>query len=185
MEREVQAGQWWQEAWEMRDLSSMWIGEKKRVQLPPTTEEYIVAAAAAVAKYFLRQQRAVGFVAYGHQREIVQPDRGERQLNRLLEVLAVLRAEGNIRFGQVLGVESARMGRHNTLVAITPAAESSWVKPLQEGKRRGLRTIAVLADAKTFGGRGGSEETEAELLASGIPTYLIREGDDLQIVLSR
>ncbi|HEX7589302.1 MAG TPA: DUF58 domain-containing protein [Anaerolineae bacterium] len=109
MERGVQSGQWRENSWDQSDLSQLWIGEHKAIRLPPTTEEYIVAIAASVAKYFLRTQRAVGFVSYGHQHEIIQPDRGERQLNRLLEVLAVLRAEGNINFGHVLGVESARL----------------------------------------------------------------------------
>jgi uncharacterized protein (DUF58 family) len=185
MERAVQAGQWWEDKWDSSDLSQLWIAEHKEIRLPPNTEEYIVAIAASVAKYFLRKQRAVGFVGYGHEREIVQPDRGERQLNRLLEVLAVLRAEGNIRFGHVLGVEGARLGRNNTLVAITPSAEVSWVKSLRETKRRGLRTIAALVDAKTFGGQGDTQGTAAELLASGIPTYVVREGDDLQAALTQ
>jgi uncharacterized protein (DUF58 family) len=185
MERGVQAGQWWENSWDIGDLSQLWIGEHKALRLPPTTEEYIVAIAASVAKYFLRAQRAVGFVSYGHQHEIIQPDRGERQLNRLLEVLAVLRAEGNINFGHVLGVESARLGRNNTLVAITPSPETGWVKSLRETKRRGLRTIAAIADVNTFGGHGDTEGVAAELVASGIPTYVVREGDDLQAVLSR
>ncbi len=187
MERGVQTGQWWEDKWDLSDLSQLWFGEHRAIRLPPNTEEYSVTIAASVAKYFLRKQRAVGFVAYGHasRHEIVQPDRGERQLNRLLEVLAVLRAEGNIPFGHMLGVESARLGRNNTLVAVTPSAEASWVKSLRETKRRGLRTIAALVDANTFGGHGDTEGAAAELLASGIPTYVVREGDDLQAVLSR
>jgi uncharacterized protein (DUF58 family) len=185
MERGVQAGLWWEDAWDTRDLSQLWFGEHRAIRLPPTTEEYIVAIAASIAKYFLRRQRAVGFVSYGHEHEIIQPDRGERQLNRLLEVLAVLRAEGNIEFGHVLTVESARLGRNNTLVAISPSADPNWVKSLREVKRRGLRSIAVTTDINTFGGHGDAEGQAAELLASGIPTYIVREGDDLQVVLSR
>ena len=185
MERGVQAGQWRENSWDVGDLSELWIGEHKSIRLPPTTEEYNVAIAASVAKYFLRRQRAVGFVSYGHQHEIIQPDRGERQLNRLLEVLAVLRAEGNINFGHVLGVESARLGRNNTLVAITSSPETGWVKSLREAKRRGLRAIAAITDINSFGGRGDTEAVASELVASGIPTYVIREGDDLQAALSR
>lgn len=184
MERGVQAGSWWEETWDSRDLSPLWFGARL-TRLPPNTEEYNVTIAASVAKYFLRQQRAVGLVAYGHQREVVQPDRGERQLNRLLEVLAVLRAEGRIPFEGVLAVEGARLGRHLTLVAITPSAEIAWVKSLREMKRRGLRTIAVMPDLKTFGGLGDTRAAAAELLASGIPAYVVRAGDDLRAVLSQ
>jgi uncharacterized protein (DUF58 family) len=47
-----------------------------------TTEEYTVTVAASLAQYFLRRDRAVGLLAYGQSNEIVQPDRGERQINR-------------------------------------------------------------------------------------------------------
>jgi uncharacterized protein (DUF58 family) len=185
MERGAQAGQWWADAWDARDLASLWAGEHKTLRLPPTTEEYIVTIAASVAKYYLRKQRAVGFVGYGHEREIVQPDRGERQLNRLLEVLAVLRAEGVMRFREALTLEGARLGRNNALVAITPSGEMDWVRSLREMKRRGLRAIAVIADPNTFGGYGDAPGAAAELLASGIPAYVVKQGDDLQAVLSR
>ncbi len=183
MERGVQAGQWWEDKWGSTDLSQLWF-RQQGVRLPPNTEEYIVTIAASVAKYFLRRQRAVGFVAYGSQREIIQPDRGERQLNRLLEVLAVLRGEGNTPFNHVLTVESGRLGRNNTIVAITPSADVEWVKSAREAKRRGLRVITVVADPKAFGGPRRGEVAAAELIASGIPTYVVREGDDLRAVLA-
>jgi uncharacterized protein (DUF58 family) len=186
MERGVQAGQWVQESWEARDLSQLWVNpQRAQLRLPPNTEEYIVSMAASIAKYYLRQQRAVGFIGYGHQHEIIQPDRGERQLNRLLETLAVLRAEGTIHFGHVLTVDSARLGRNNTLVAISPSSDPTWVKALREVKRRGLRSIGVIADARTFGGFGDADLAAMELLASGIPAYVVKEGDDLLKTLGR
>jgi uncharacterized protein (DUF58 family) len=124
-------------------------------------------------------------VAHGHQREFVRPDRGERQLNRLLEILAVLRAEGRTRFRNVLTLESASLGRNDTLVAITPSPELDWVRALRETKRRGVRVIAVIADANSFGGAGDARGAVAELAASGIPAYLIREGDDLRAALGK
>ena len=184
LERDAQASRWYEETWTERDLSALWL-KSQQVRLPPSTEEYGVTIAASVAKYFLRQQRAVGFAAYGHAREIVQPDRGERQLNRLLEVLAVLRAEGRMRFADVLALEGARLGRNHTLVAITPSAELEHVKVLREMKRRGLRVVAILADANTFGGSAETQHAAVELIASGVPTYVVKEGDELQSVLGK
>lgn len=185
LEHAIQAGQWWADAAEARDLGQLWIGQHKELRLPPITEEYIVTIAASVAKYFTRQQRAVGLIAHGHQREFVQPDRGERQLNRLLEMLAVLRAEGKTRFRDLLTLESAPLGRNDTLVAITPSPELDWVRALRETKRRGLRVIAVIADPNSFGGIGDGRGAAAELAASGIPAYLVREGDDLRVALGK
>lgn len=184
LERAVQANLWWDpsDKWDSRDLSQLWLAQQE-VRLPPSTEEYNVTIGASVAKFFLRKQRAVGMVTYGNSREIIQPDRGERQMNRMLEVLSVLRGEGNTPFSHVLGVESAPLGRNITLVAVTPSVEIGWVKAAREIKRRGLRLIAVVTDPNSFGGVGETDLAIAELAASGVPAYLVREGDDLRTVL--
>lgn len=184
LERAVHTQRPYEEMWREHDLAWLWWSAAQW-RLPPSTEEYSVTIAASIAKYFLRHQRAVGLVAYAHAREIVQPDRGERQLTRLLEVLAVLRAEGRVRFADVLALESARLARNYTLVAITPSAELDSVRMLREIKRRGVSVITVLVDANTFGGRTDTERAAIELVASGIPTCIVEYGDDLQRVLGR
>ncbi|MCL4489764.1 MAG: DUF58 domain-containing protein [Chloroflexi bacterium] len=184
MERGVQASKPLDDGEDLSDLGQMWFGNQ-RTRLTPSTEEYDVSIAATVARYYLRQHRAVGLVAYGHHRELIQPDRGDRQLNRLLEVLAVLRAEGNLPFSHVLGVESAHLGRNITVVTVCPSADLEWIKTAREAKRRGLRVISVLTDINTFGGRGETKAAASELFASGIPNYVVREGDDLRGVLGQ
>ncbi len=183
LERRAQVGQWWQDTWDSRDLSQLWFSQQA-LRLPPNTEEYGVTIAASVARYFTLRQRTVGFVCYGDRREVLQPDRGERQLSRMLQVLAVLRGEGSMAFNNVLGIESGGLGRNVTLVAISPSADVEWVKSAREAKRRGLRTIAVVVEPQSFGGPVSGEVAAAELIASGIPTYLVREGDDLRQALS-
>ncbi len=192
MERDVQSEPWWvkdnsskgsKEGY-VSDLSTLWFGEHAP-RLEASTEEYDVSIAASIAKYFLNRQRAVGFVAYGHQREIIQPDRGERQMTRLLEALAVLRANGRTPFGQVLAVEAARLGRNTSLVVVTPSVEMQWVKFVREIKRRGMHAIAVITDVGTFGAHGDARIAAIELRSGGIPTYIVRAGDDLRAVLGR
>ena len=188
MERDAQAMRERADDLPTDQASALWdalAAQKQTVRLPPSTEEYGVTLAASIAKYFLRGQRAVGFAGYGQAREIVQPDRGERQLQRLLQVLAVLRAEGTLRFADLLTFEAARLSRNNTLVAITPSADLEWIRVVRETKKRGLRVIAVLVDANSFGGFSETQRAAVELMASGIPTYIVREGDDLQSVLGK
>jgi acetolactate synthase regulatory subunit len=59
------------------------------------------------------------------------------------------------------------------------------VRVLREMKRRGLRVVVVLADANTFGGRADTEHAAVELIASGVPTYVVKEGDELASALGR
>ncbi len=159
--------------------------EKHVLHLPPLTEEYIFTIAASIAKFFLRHQRAVGFIAHAQQRQVIQPDRGERQLNRLLETFAVLRADGITRLRDVLLLDGTPLSRNDTLVIITPSAELDWVRSVREIKRRGVRVIAVITDPGSFGGAYDARAASVELAASGVPTYLIREGDDLRTALAR
>ena len=57
--------------------------------LMPSTVEYGVTIIASLAKHFIARDRAVGFIAYSHHREVIPADRGERQLTKILETLAV------------------------------------------------------------------------------------------------
>ena len=89
-------------------------------KLPESTEEYAVTIAASVAQFFLQRDRAVGMLAYGQANEILQPDRGERQFNRILETLAVLRAEGEVPIQDMLHAESHLFPRGTTVIVVHP-----------------------------------------------------------------
>jgi uncharacterized protein (DUF58 family) len=71
-----------------------------QIEIDPNSEEYAIAITASLAKHFVDRNRSVGMVTYAEraQREFAQTDRGERQLARILEMLAVARAERSILF---------------------------------------------------------------------------------------
>jgi uncharacterized protein (DUF58 family) len=163
-----------------------WMHAKEtRLELPPSTAEYNVTIAASLAQHFIRLDRAVGFLAYAEHREVVQPDRGERQLDRLLEVLAVVQPEGRVPLAQVLASEGARLGRHTTLIVVTASTDTSWANALRGLRARGIHGIAIVTAARTFGPAGDWKPVLAELQVSGLPAYLVRRGDDLSSALSR
>lgn len=153
-------------------------------KLPETTEEYTVTIAASLAQYFLRRDRAVGLLAYGQSHEVVQPDRGERQLNRILETLSVLRAGGQWPLQNMLNAQSHLLPRGTTVIAITPMTQQTWATAAQQLTRRGMRVVTVLVDPSSFGGRYPAAPLASMLQASGIVTYLVQNGDDLTAVLS-
>jgi uncharacterized protein (DUF58 family) len=155
------------------------------IELDPSTEEYIITIAASVAQHFVYKDRAVGMMAYAQDREVMQPDRGHRQLTKMLETLAMVRAEGDLPIGQLLLGEGERLGRGVTMVVITPSIDRHWIAAARDVRRRGVTIIAVLLDPASFGGPEGAENTMAELQASRIPAYLVRNGDNLSESLSR
>jgi uncharacterized protein (DUF58 family) len=159
--------------------------EKVGIQLPPSTMEYAVTVAASLARHFLIQDRSVGFIGHGAHRELLQADRGERQLTKILETLAVVNANGDIPFAQVLTAEMEHLPRHTTVLAITPSTEASWVAAMRDIRRRGVHGLAVLLAANTFGDAPPYRDLVAELLASGIPTHLVANGQEIPVALGK
>ncbi len=153
--------------------------------LPSSTVEYGVTVAASLAQHFLQADRQVGFLSYARTREVVQPDRGERQSGRLMEILAVIQADGSIPLAQVLTSEGAHLARHTTLIVITASTDPQWVAALRGLRARGVNGVAVLMAGRTFGPAPDWTPTLADLQASGLTTYLIRREDDLSEALGQ
>lgn len=155
------------------------------LSLIPSTIEYGVTIVASLVKHFIARDRAVGFLAYSRHREIIPADRGERQLTKILETLAVIRAEGQIPLAEIITAEAAHLRRNTTIIVVTSTDRPFWIAAARDVTQRGVRVIAVLIDPQGFGHPRSNEELATELSISGIPTYLVREGDDLAAALAR
>lgn len=179
MQGAVQADRTWEEE---TDVSPLW---PSRPTLAPSTEEYSVTVAASLAKHFLARNRAVGLIAYSQKREVLVADRGERQLTKVMEMLAVIRATGTIPMAQIIAAEGKSLGRNTSVVVITPSDDVKWVDRLRDLRRRGIRGIGIVPDASTFGRETNMNAVFAALRQTGIHSYRIREGDSLAEALSR
>lgn len=154
-------------------------------QLQASTEEYGVVIAASLARYFLDKRRSLGFLTYGPQREILFPDRSHRQLNQILELLAIVKGTSDFDLEHMLTLNTEYLGRGTTLVIVTADQSESWVKQAEILSRRGIHVIAVLLDPASFGGNTSTRATEARLATFHAPTYVIQAGDNLSAVLSQ
>jgi len=153
--------------------------------IPPTTEEYTIAATASLARYFLQRDRAVGLISHARQREFIHPERGGRQLTKILETLAIIEARGVLTFEQLMSIYANQLPRGATVVLVTPSTRDGWVTAAHAYTQRGLRIAAVLIDGQSFGGRPGTEENALRLAHLNIPTYIVRRSDDLRVALSQ
>jgi len=156
-----------------------------RATLPPSTLEYAVSAAASLTHYLLERDRAVGLIAYGRSRHSVQPDRGASQLYRILETLAVLDGEGDVRLPDVLKLETPQLPRGAVVILITPDSGEEILLAARQLKRRALPPVLVLIDAASFGGAQGAQMAAGAALRSGIPMRLVRCGEPLAANLSQ
>jgi uncharacterized protein (DUF58 family) len=149
-----------------------------------STEEYGVRVAASLARHYLVQNRSVGLITFGRDLRVIEPERGQQQMTRILELLAMARAVGDAPLANILQEEQRRFGRHTTLIVVTAATDDSWLTAIQALTQRGVRAAVVLMDPSTFGSDKSPLLMYGELTASDILTYVVRRGDDLSVALS-
>ncbi len=158
------------------------------VTLPPSTAEYGVSIAASLSRYFLRRDRAVGLIGYHHtaQRapEVLPPDRGGRQLGKILEALAPLQAEGDLPISALMAAHAQHMPRGSTVIVITPSVDDEVALAADTLTRRGLRPVVVLIDAASFDGEAGTAELAHAIAAVGVPVCQVANGADIAAALS-
>ena len=152
-----------------------------------STEEYGVTIAASVAGYLLRQQElAVGLAVSGATDVSLPLDRGERQLDRILEMLAVVHATRDVPLAEALAIEETRL-------RATPCWSSSRLRPRLTGRRACITSSGAgygrssscwthIPSTKTL---GDNQRTHDALVAAGIPVIGVRRGDPLVHILEQ
>lgn len=160
----------------------------QEVTLLPSTEEYGVSIVASLARHFLRRDRAVGLVSYPQtaQRtpDVLPPDRGGRQLGKILEVLAPLHAGGDLPISALLTAHAQHIPRGSTVIVVTPSTDHDVALAADLLAQRGLRPVVVLLDVATFGGPARTEDLADAVTTAGVPVCRVRNGDDLTAALS-
>lgn len=154
------------------------------LELPPVTTEYAIVVTASLARYFLTRNRSVGMSCQGRTREFLQADRGERQLNKILESLAVVEAQGAFPFANLIATDGGRLNRNDTVIAISPDPSPTWALALQQLRRRGVNSVAIVVDGATFGRPADYQPLYVELEAAGIPTYIVGRTDPIDQALA-
>lgn len=174
---------------ELDPASDIWVilDMERRVHAgsgDDSTEEYAVRAAASLGRHYLVQNRSVGFMAFDNDLRMIEPERGQQQMTRILESLATVSATGDAPLGNLLLEEQRRFGRHTSLIVVTSSTDDQWLTALQSLVQRGVRAAVVLVDPSTFGSNRSPLVLYGELTASDIVTYVLRKGDDLSVALS-
>lgn len=162
-----------------------WVRSRKMFKLPPDTAEYTISIGASIAKYYISQKREVGLVSAGQSYTVLPAERGERQLGKILETLAVLEPEGDLPLWALVNSQIAQLARGSTVLLITPATDEKILTLTMELIHRGLIPVLILIDQLSFGGLHRADDIASQLSSHGVITIVIREGDDLKAVLEK
>jgi uncharacterized protein (DUF58 family) len=139
-----------------------------------STEEYGVTIATTVATYLLRQDLSVGMVVNGERRELLSLDRGERQIERVLELLTVVTAGSGLALQEALALDAFHLGRSTVALIITPSNACDWHDGVYHLQRRGVQVAVVGLDAASFEKKPSAEDMLAVLEDTGIPVMRIK-----------
>ena len=162
---------------------NLWL-RRPKISMPKNTFEYAVSVAASLASFFLLDRRKVGLMCAAGKFSVVPGERGERQINKIMETLAFLQPEGNIPLLGLVTMQAKLLPLGSGVILITPSSHPDLLLAVEELHRRNLRPVVILIDSETFGGPGGTEKMVTSLLARNVPVCQVGLGDDLGRQLS-
>jgi len=169
------------DAWIFLDLhDAVQAGEGEH-----STEEYAVTVAATIAVYLLRQDLSLGMIVNAQRREFLSLDRGERQIERVLELLAVVKSGSGPELKEALALDAIHFGRDSVAIVITPSTSRDWHDGVRQLQRRGVQAAVVGLNAASFENKPDDEDTLALLEGAGVPVMRIKRGDSLSEMLER
>ncbi len=158
-----------------------------------STVEYAISLGAALAAHLARGHNRVRLYARGARPYDVPAGSGPLQVARVLEALAVARADGATRLADLLRETAADLGRGATAIVVFSSLEidlREYAEVLALYRARGVRAIAILIDARTFMKvfeeqaeveRAAPEVAElvAALVGEGATVYYVARGDEI------
>jgi uncharacterized protein (DUF58 family) len=164
-----------------------------------TVEESLRVAASIAHDAFL-ENRAVGLTTSGHRLVSIPADRGPRQRQKVMQLLAAVEGDGMTPLAEVLLTGLPKLRRGMTAVVITPSRERVWIRTLTTLRGRGVTAAVVLLDAPSYESAGrrhpksGDQEDELAmreqralrfaLAEYDLKSYEVRARDNLGAVLA-
>lgn len=147
--------------------------------------EYAVTIAASVAASMLEKDRSVGLIAWSSERQVVPPDRGARQLWKILEVLAVAESADTPPLREVLTTYQSFFAGNHSLLVITPDTSGSWHPALEVGGGRSMPVTAAYVDALSFDSRMPRLLPQQDRRRGRFYAHTVRNGDDIRDIWGR
>jgi len=156
-------------------------------------------AAASIAHDAILENRAVGLTTSGHRVVSIPADRGPRQRQKIMALLAAVEGDGRTPLAEVLLTGLPKLRRGMTAVIVTASRDRHWVRTLTSLRARGVAAAVVALDGASYEdlGRGPrSDDAEAGTAAQeqralrftlaeyDVKTYEVHAGDNLGAVLA-
>jgi uncharacterized protein (DUF58 family) len=144
-----------------------------------STEEYGVTVAASLLKKYLDSGMRVGLKISNSQLYEIQPNGGSVHYSKILEELAITKADGELSLDET-ALDPLYFGSgHCTVIVITPVTGETIIESLRRLKNHGYTVVVIFIDTLSFGGKLSPEYAVHRLGSAGIQAYVVRKGDNL------
>jgi len=164
-----------------------------------STVEETLRVAASIAHDAILENRAVGLTTSGHRLVSIPADRGPRQRQKIMQLLAAVEGDGGTPLAEMLLTGLPQLRRGMTAVVVTASRERRWVRALTSLRARGVASAVIALDAASYdvaGSRRRSGEADADLASQeqralrfalaeyDIKCHEVHAGDNLGAVLA-
>ena len=163
-----------------------------------STVEEAMRVAASIAHDAILENRAVGMTTSGHRLVSIPADRGPRQRQKIMQMLAAVEGDGRVPLAEVLLSGLPKLRRGMTAVVVTASRDRHWVRALTTLRARGVAAAVVTLDSASYAaagrGRKRSDSDEAAgqeqralrfaLAEYDVKAYEVQAHDELGAVLS-
>lgn len=164
----------------------LWLWQNQtEVKLPADTFEYAVSAAGSIANYYIKEGRTVGFACASDVLTVISPERGERQLNKILETLTFLNSDGDLPLVGLIEAQAPSLPRASTVVLVSSATQDTVDLAVDYMNMRNLRPIMVHIDPNSFSSELPVSDVVYRLSQRGVPVVVTGYGADLKETLER
>jgi uncharacterized protein (DUF58 family) len=166
-------------------VDQFWIWKHKLdYSLPRSTFEYCVSAAASIGSYYIKSGQTLGFGCIAQKPIILPAEKGERQLGKILETLALLMPNGMSPLHGLVMAQAANLPKGSSVVLITSTTSLSLVISVDTLLNRDLKPIVVYINPRGFCDPPLPSTENIQLaLNKKIPYLEINYGDSLAQVL--
>jgi uncharacterized protein (DUF58 family) len=164
-----------------------------------STVEEALCVAASIAHDAILENRAVGLTTSGHRTVSIPADRGPRQRQKIMQLLAAVDGDGQSPLAELLLAGLPKLRRGMTAVIVTPSRERQWVRTLTSLRVRGVNAAVITLVADSYetarrthlisetDGQHAAQEQRAlrfALAEYDLRSYEVHAGDDLGAVLA-
>jgi uncharacterized protein (DUF58 family) len=129
-----------------------------------STTEAAIRAAASIAHKAIDENRAVGMTVNAGRMAFLPADRGGRQHQKIMALLAAVDADASTPLVEAIIASVGRLRRGMTAVVVTPSIDPAWVRPLASLRTRGVSCVVVTLDTAAY----AKLDADVRAAASGV-----------------